>query len=169
MRREAGRFRLASRAVRTLLLLLVVGLNGYALVACSSSSAGNGGGPSDAASDHSSSGGADAGPDVILDPNNCIPPGTASNAAGVGGYCSPGANQCLHAGPNGSETICTADFGSLVPAHAWFCTDLCAPDAASTRCGAGGPPCITVQGESVCVPAACMSFVKAAQDGGSGD
>ena len=170
MRRDRGCVRLASPAVRTPALLLVVGFNGYALVACSSSSASNSGGPSDAASDRSSSGGTDAGPDVILDPNNCVPPGTPSNAAGVGGYCSPGGNQCLHAGPpEAGGTICTADFGSQVPAHAWFCTDLCERDAASTGCGAGGPPCITVEGESVCIPTACMGFVSALQDGGSGD
>jgi hypothetical protein len=166
MRRHRGCFRLASGAVRRLLLLVVAGLNGDALVACSSSSADSSGGPSDAASERSTS--TDAGPDVIVDPNNCIPPGTPSNAAGVGGYCSPGGGQCQHAGVAEAGTICTADFGS-VPAHAWFCTDVCDPDAASARCGAGGPPCITVEGESVCVPTTCMSFVAALEDGGSGD
>ena len=163
MRRDAGSARVASRPVRTDILVLVVGLGGLPLVACSSSSSGTAGGPADAASDRPSNGMGDA----AVDPNNCVAPGTPSNAAGVGGYCSPGGKQCLHVGDGG--TICTADFGSMVPAHAWFCTDLCNPDAAAAGCGAGGPPCITVEGESVCVPSTCMSFVTALEDGGKSD
>jgi hypothetical protein len=147
-------------------------MNGFGLVACSSSSGGNGTGPSDGGADGaSSSGGMDAGADIFMDPNNCVPPGTPNNAAGVGGYCTPGGNQCLHAGPvEAGGTICTADFGSQVPAHAWFCTDLCARDAAATGCGTGGPPCIAVEGESVCIPSTCMAFVTALQgDGGAHD
>jgi polyhydroxybutyrate depolymerase len=110
---------------------------------------------------------ADAAPDVIIDPNNCVPPGTPNNAAGVGGYCSPSGGQCAHAGPDASSTICTADFGSAVPPHAWFCTDLCSVDAGSVACGSPGPACIaTPEGESVCLPETCLSFL--AGDAGLG-
>lgn len=108
---------------------------------------------------------ADAGPDVIVDPDNCVPPGTPNNAAGVGGYCSPNGGQCNL--PDGGSTICTADFGSTVPAHAWFCTDLCDVDAGAVACGSPGPACVaTPEGESVCLPETCLAFL--AGDAGLG-
>src|SRR5262245_7006954 len=116
----------------------------------STTGAGTGGG--------SDSGAVDAGPDVIVDPDNCIPPGTANNAAGVGGYCSPGGGQCKFS--DGGSAICTADFGAMVPPHAWFCTSLCDPDAGTVACGDPGPPCVTTPlGESVCLPETCFGFL----------
>jgi poly(3-hydroxybutyrate) depolymerase len=135
-----------------------------AAAACSSSSSKSAPGR-DASTDVSDGGRiVDAGPDVIVDPNNCVPPGTPNNAAGVGGYCSPGGGQCIL--PDGSSTICTADFG-MVPAHAWFCTDLCDVDAGTVACGSPGPACIqTPYGESVCLPEMCFGFLSG--DGGLG-
>lgn len=149
-------------AVKKAFVLLAVGLGCVVPVACSTSSSGTAGGK-DASTD-----GADAGGDahVINDPLNCIPPGTPNNAAGVGGYCSPGGGQCANAGPDAEGTICTADFGSVVPAHAWFCTDLCELDAAFS-CGNPGPPCISAEGELVCVPPTCMAFITALEEAGA--
>lgn len=143
------------------IVLLAVGLGCVVPVACSTSSGGK---------DASTDGGADANSDsdahIINDPQNCIPPGTPNNAAGVGGYCSPGGGQCANAGPDAEGTICTADFGSVVPAHAWFCTDLCELDAAFS-CGNPGPPCISAEGELVCVPPTCMAFITALEEAGT--
>jgi hypothetical protein len=148
--------------VKKAIALLAVGLGCVVPVACSSSSSGTAGGKD------ASSAGADADVDahIINDPQNCVAPGTPNNAAGVGGYCSPGGNQCATAGPDAGGTICTADFGSVVPAHAWFCTDLCEVDAASS-CGVPGPPCISAEGEQVCVPTACMAFITALEEAGT--
>jgi hypothetical protein len=158
MRRPGPRSRLASSAVKNRILLLVVGLASGAPLACSSSSSSNPGAPKDAST------GSDVA--IINDPQNCVPPGTPNNAAGVGGYCSPGGGQCANAGPEAGGTICTADFGSVVPAHAWFCTDLCELDA-SDSCGVGGPPCVSAEGELVCLPNACMGFLAGLEDGGT--
>ena len=107
---------------------------------------------------------ADGARDGAVDPLNCVPPGTPNNAAGVGGYCSPGGGQCADAGPNHTSTICTADFGAMVPPHAWFCTNLCSVDAGAVACGSPGPACIeTPQGEPVCLPEMCLAFLG---DGG---
>jgi hypothetical protein len=150
-------------AVKKAIVLLAVGLGCVVPVACSSSSSGTTG-----EKDASTDGGAAADSDahIINDPQNCIPPGTPNNAAGVGGYCSPGGGQCANAGPDAEGTICTADFGSVVPAHAWFCTDLCELDAAFS-CGNPGPPCISAEGELVCVPPTCMAFVTALEEAGT--
>ncbi len=140
------------------IVLLAVALGCVVVpVACSSSSSGTAG-PKDASS------GSDVA--IINDPQNCVPPGTPNNAFGVGGYCSPGGGQCANAGPEAGGTICTADFGSIVPAHAWFCTDLCEIDAAFA-CGDPGPPCISAEGELVCVPPTCMAFINALDEGGA--
>jgi hypothetical protein len=128
-----------------------------AAAACSSSS-----------SSKSSGGGNDSGADVavadtsvadvvatdtlIVDPNNCVASGTASNAEGVGGYCSPGGGQCDTAGPGGSPTLCSADYGA--PAHGWFCTYPCAGPAA---CGTG-MLCVSTAAGAGCVPPACLSL-----------
>ncbi|HEY1694169.1 MAG TPA: hypothetical protein VGG39_18500 [Polyangiaceae bacterium] len=131
-------------------------------LACSSSSkSGAGGGGVDASTD-----GSDAA--VVNDPLNCIPPGTPNNAAGVGGYCTPNGGQCANAGPDAEGTICTADFGTVVPAHAWFCTTLCEIDASVTGCGENGPPCVSAEGEFVCLPAACSGFLTALEEAGAG-
>src|SRR5450755_4482664 len=76
---------LALGAVKKAIVLLAVGLGCAVPVACSTSSSGTAGGK-DASTDGAD--GADA--HIINDPQNCIPPGTPNNAAGVGGYCSPG-------------------------------------------------------------------------------
>lgn len=91
---------------------------------------------------------ADVTADVIRDPANCVPPGTASNDQGIGGYCSPGGGQCAITGPGGSPRICTADIAGT-PAHAWFCTYPC-----PTNCG-GGAACVTTAMGSECVPTSC--------------
>jgi hypothetical protein len=176
MRRPDVRVRLASRAVRKeiplVLVVLAFASGSSAVVACSSSSSQGTGGTVDASTDgkaaSDSGGGSDAGSDGY-DPLNCVPPGTPNNAAGVGGYCTKGGNEC--AIPDGGPTICTADFPMLVPPHAWFCTDLCSPDAAAVACGNPGPPCIqsaATMGMAVCLPPSCQSFLNAT-DGGSTD
>jgi hypothetical protein len=145
--------------VKNAILLLVAGLGCVAVpLACSSSSSSGTGAPSDAST------GGDV--HVINDPQNCIPPGTPNNAFGVGGYCSPGGQQCANAGPEAGGTICTADFAQVVPAHAWFCTTICDIDAANP-CGNPGPPCISAEGETVCLPPACMAFVTALEEAGT--
>lgn len=106
----------------------------------------NNSGGSDAGSDATT----DAGVDVIIDPQNCVAPGTKPNDQGMGGYCSPGGGQCDTAGPGGAPRICTADVAGT-PAHAWFCTYPCDP---TTNCGTGA----TCLGDSMgngCVPTAC--------------
>jgi hypothetical protein len=113
---------------------------GGAFVACS-----NGNGQADGGSDAG-----DAGIDVVIDPQNCVPPGTAPNDQGMGGYCSPGGEQCVTAGPGGAPRICTADVTGT-PAHAWFCTYPC---TSSSMCGTGAS-CITTAMGSGCVPTVC--------------
>jgi polyhydroxybutyrate depolymerase len=106
----------------------------------------------------------DAGSDVFVDPLNCVAPDTPNNAAGVGGYCTPGGGQCADAGSSGTGTICTADFGSMVPAHAWFCTNICGTDAGAATCGNGGPPCVETPDDlAVCLPTTCKALLA---DGG---
>jgi hypothetical protein len=100
-------------------------------------------------------GSGDAG--IIIDPDNCVAPGTPNNSEGVGGYCSPNGEQCLKAGPGGTPTICTADIGGT-PAHAWFCTYPC---TTQSMCGTGNT-CVTTAAGSGCVPDACLSLA----DGG---
>ncbi|HEY6460687.1 MAG TPA: PHB depolymerase family esterase [Polyangiaceae bacterium] len=134
-----------------------------AVAACSSASSKGARGPdastdgaAEAGADAASDAAADVGLDAILDPENCVPPGTPNNEAGIGGYCSPGGGQC------GADTLCTADFGA--PAHAWFCTNLC-NDGGVANCGSPGPACVTVEGESVCLPESCLVLLA---DGGLG-
>jgi hypothetical protein len=104
----------------------------------------------------------DAQVDAEVDDANCVPPGTLSNDAGVGGYCTPGGGECTRGGPNGGLVVCTADFN--VPAHAWFCTIAC---TATTMCGTGGAACTSsIQGQS-CIPAACAPLL-AGPDAGDG-
>jgi hypothetical protein len=106
---------------------------------------------------------ADAG-SSILDDANCVPPGTASNAAGVGGYCSPGGGQCANAGRDGSVAVCTADFN--VPAHAWFCTIAC---TSASQCGTGGASCVPSIHGQACIPAACVRAIGDPSDGAAAD
>jgi hypothetical protein len=103
----------------------------------------------------------DVGADVIVDPKNCVPPGTIPNSQGAGGYCSPGGGQCDMVGPGGVAEICTADL-SGTPAHDWFCT---LPCMKTPECGAGATCAPTPMG-SHCVPESCDSFVP---DGGPVD
>jgi hypothetical protein len=134
------------------------------LVACSSSSstvtASKDAGPDsradgglEGAAPEASTGPADVAVDAVIDPADCVAPGTSSGETGVGGYCSPGGGECAHAGPGGTATLCTADFGA--PAHAWFCTVTCASTA---DCGAGGGACLAPPfAQQICVPSACAS------------
>jgi hypothetical protein len=149
-------------ALAEALLAAVVGVVGAVGVgACSSSS----GPPSVHVSPESgikdSTSPRDTAPDVIIDPENCVRPGTLSNTQGVGGYCSPGGGQCDMAGPGGSATLCSGDLG-VTPAHAWFCTLSC---GMTTDCG-GGATCIDFATGSICVPSSCDSILG---DGGLGD
>lgn len=88
---------------------------------------------------------------LIVDNNNCVAPGTPNNAEGIGGYCSPGAGQCAMAGPGGTPTLCSADYGA--PAHDWFCTYPC---SGPSTCGSGSLCVSTATGAS-CVPASCLA------------
>jgi hypothetical protein len=106
--------------------------------------------PDASAVPEASMGGSDARPDVILDPNDCVSTTAASSENGVGGYCSPGGGQCVHAGVGGSASLCSADFGA--PAHEWFCT---LPCDTTSECGAGGGTCISAPFADICVPSAC--------------
>jgi hypothetical protein len=139
------------RAVRSAHLVLSLVTLAFGVIACGSSSSNNGP-PSDAGTDI----GADvvsmpeAGADVIVDPMNCVPFGTAGNDQGIGGYCSPSGGQCNVVGPGGSARICTADVPGTPP-HAWFCTYPCMH---TTECGAGAA-CVTTSMGSSCVPTAC--------------
>jgi hypothetical protein len=90
---------------------------------------------------------------VIVDPMNCVPPGTKDNSLGIGGYCSPAAGQCAMQGLAGMVTICTADLAGA-PTHGWFCTTPC---TMSSQCGPG-IACITTSAGEVCVPSACSSL-----------
>jgi hypothetical protein len=96
----------------------------------------------------------DASADVVVDPKNCVPPGTSPNSAGAGGYCSPGGGQCDMAGPEGTAEICTADLTGT-PAHAWYCT---LPCEKTTQCGAGAT-CASTPSGSRCVPKACLDLL----------
>ena len=95
---------------------------------------------------------ADVGPDVIIDPMNCVPFGTKPNSQGIGGYCSPGGGQCMAAGPDASGRLCTADIPGT-PAHAWFCTYPCTASPPG-QCGTGAT-CVTETEGSGCVPLIC--------------
>jgi len=108
------------------------------------------GGHSREATVEGSAGGVDAHPDVIIDPSNCVAPSAASSENGVGGYCSPGAGQCAHAGAGGTATLCTADIPA--PSHEWFCTIPC---SAPSDCGPGGGACLSAPFGQICVPPAC--------------
>ena len=100
----------------------------------------------------------DVHPDAIIDPNDCVATPATSSENGVGGYCSPGAGQCLHAGTGGSATDCTADFGA--PAHEWFCTIPC---STTLDCGGGGGACVSAPFGQFCVPTACAKALGDAQ------
>jgi hypothetical protein len=84
---------------------------------------------------------------------NCVPPGTPSNANGVGGYCSPGGGECAAGGPDGAIAVCTADTNA--PNNAWFCTILCESTAS---CGPGATCLSAIQGQA-CIPAACAALL----------
>jgi hypothetical protein len=88
---------------------------------------------------------------VINDPQNCVPPGTAGNSLGIGGYCSSLAGQCDSAGPGGAARICTADLTST-PAHAWFCTYPC---SGPSDCGSGEVCFQNAEGAG-CIPNTCL-------------
>jgi hypothetical protein len=106
----------------------------------------------------------DAQPEATPVPTNCVPPGTPSNANGVGGYCSPGGGECAGGGPDGAVSICTADTNA--PNNAWFCTILCDTTA---NCGPGGATCLSaIQGQA-CIPPACAALLgdTPPSDGGS--
>jgi hypothetical protein len=82
-------------------------------------------------------------PDVIIDPKNCVPPGSPD-------YCSPGGGQCVMAGPGGTIEDCTADLPGTV-AHDWYCTLPCSkPEDCS-----GGSSCTFTPMGSRCVPKSC--------------
>ena len=115
---------------------------------CSSSSSNSAGTGSDGGGEETGGGGVDATIDVIDNPSNCVKPGTANNAQGVGGYCNSGGGQCASAGPGGTPTLCSSDI-SAAP-NAWFCTITC-----PTTCG-GGAACVTTTVGSYCVPTACV-------------
>jgi hypothetical protein len=101
---------------------------------------------------------------------NCVPPGTPSNANGVGGYCTPGGGECAAGGPDGAIAICTADTNA--PNNAWFCTIMCETTAS---CGPGSATCVSaIQGQA-CIPAACADLLgdtlpdDGGKDGGETD
>lgn len=106
--------------------------------------------PDSTADTSTGGGGFDAHPDVILDPSDCVSTSATSSENGVGGYCSPGAGQCAHAGTGGTATICTADVGA--PSHEWFCTLPCTTTAG---CGPGGGTCLSAPFAQICVPTTC--------------
>jgi hypothetical protein len=141
----------------TLVLALVfVGSTVAAVSACSSSSSSGSGNP-------------DASKPADAGVTNCVPTTMKNNAQGVGGYCTSSGGQCVT--DDGATTICTADFSSMVPPGASFCTNECQPDAGTVACGVGGPPCTTVKGTavSVCLPASCTAFLEAFEDAGGKD
>jgi hypothetical protein len=132
------------RAVRELLACAT-------LAACGSSSAAP---PSpDGGATHDSGSARDVVIDVIVDPHNCVPPGSAD-------YCSPAGGQCDMAGPGGGAEICTGDLPGTPP-HAWYCTLPCDADSASAC--AGGASCKDTPMGSRCVPESCDSLLP---DGG---
>jgi hypothetical protein len=117
--------------------------------ACSSSSSSGSTTTDDAGTGGDSGANVDSG--VINDPANCVPPGTAGNSLGIGGYCSPLGGQCDTAGPGGAARICTADLTST-PAHAWFCTYPCSQPS---DCGSGEVCFQNAQGAG-CIPNTCL-------------
>jgi hypothetical protein len=125
-------------------------------LACSSGSSGSGN-VAEGGSDGPPS--VDAVPDIVIDPSNCVPPGTANNSQGIGGYCNPGGGQCVMMGIGSQSTDCSGDV-SGTPAHAWFCT---VPCTASTNCGTGAS-CVTTAMGAYCIPPSC-GFLG---EGGSG-
>ena len=100
-------------------------------LACSSGSSGNGNVSEGGTGDGPVT--VDAVPDIQIDPQNCVPPGTANNSQGLAGYCNPGGGQCVMMGIGHQSTICSGDVNGT-PAHAWFCTIPC---QAGTDCGIG--------------------------------
>jgi len=146
------------RRVRYTIVLLSVAAGLGAVVGCSSSSS-KGSGGSDAGD---AGGGADVGVDVIINPNNCVAPGTPNNSEGVGGYCSPNGGQCDTAGPGGSPTLCSGDYDTMM--NVWFCTVPC-----PANCGTGAV-CVTTAMGSGCTPTSCLSYLGDAgmiYDGGA--
>lgn len=98
--------------------------------------------------------------DVIVDPQNCVAPGTPNNGEGVGGYCSPGGGQCASSGPGGSPRICTADLASATE-HEWYCTYPCSQ---TSDCG-NTAICVALQQGMMCVPSpACTPIIDAGAD-----
>ena len=155
LRRSSTSLSLAAAAAVTL-----------ATLACSSSSHGTApGGTKDAAADatvdaageasasEASAGGPDVRPDVVLDPHDCVSTGATSSEKGVGGYCSPGGGQCVHAGSGGTPALCSADLGGT-PTHEWFCTIPC---TMTTDCGPGGGACLSAPFGQICVPSSCAN------------
>src|SRR5207302_11048027 len=88
--------------------------------------------------------------DVIVDPQNCVAPGTPNDDRGVAGYCSPGGAQCASSGPGGAPRICTADLASAT-VHDWYCTYPCAQ---SSECRTAATCIATSQG-MMGIPPAC--------------
>jgi len=117
---------------------------------------------SDSAAVEAGEAGSDAQPDVmvIIDNQDCVAPGTASNEEGLGGYCSPMGGQCVQTGLGGVATLCSGDLGA--PAHEWFCTIPCSQ---TSDCGAGGGACLSAPFGQICVPTACAGNLG---DAGSG-
>jgi hypothetical protein len=123
-------------------------------IACSSSSSGGSATESDsglAEGGEAGGGGVDATIDVVDNASNCVKPGTANNAQGIGGYCNSGGAQCAMAGPGGTPTLCSADVTGV--ANAWFCTVAC-----PTNCG-GGASCVNTTQGDYCVPTACVAVL----------
>jgi hypothetical protein len=122
-------------------------------------SCGSGGSPADAGADGTVK---DVAIDVVVDPANCVMPGTPNDDRGVGGYCSPGGGQCASSGPGGAPRICTADLPSA-QAHDWYCTYPCSQ---SSDCGSAASCVATAQG-MMCIPPACAPAVDASTDAAS--
>ncbi len=106
--------------------------------------------PGDGGTGKDSGGEKDAGHDSGP-PANCVKPGTANNADGVGGYCDNGSGKNNCKSVDGASVFCTAAI-PITPVGEYFCTKLCTKD---TDCGGGGVICRHTSMGSACVPGAC--------------
>jgi len=105
--------------------------------------------------------GVDAAKDVATSVINCTSTTSKPNLAGIGGYCTPGGQQCTTAGPAGKGgTVCTADLPQAPP-NGWFCT---LPCVTAATCGTNTVCDVTPQGQE-CIPVPCEFLV----DGGFPD
>ena len=145
------------RPVKRALLLVTIALEfctGSLLTGCGSGGSGGNSNPDAGAKEAGKTKDAraprDVAPDVILDPENCVRPGSP-------GYCSPGGGQCLMAGPGGTLEDCTADLPET-PAHAWYCT---LPCSRPSDCS-GTSSCKATPTGSRCVPMSCESLLPEA-------